>query len=90
MKEAAEAGREEASRNADEDCKDMTAMNHRTLINWGRKAGLRTSELYTALATRRPEAGDQAGGQADGNGFVSDYGEKGQRVYRPFGPYPRP
>jgi hypothetical protein len=89
MKAAAEADRE-ASRIVDEHCKDMTAMNHRTLINWGRKAGLRTSELYTALATRRPEAGDQAGGQADGNGFVSGYGEKGQRVYRPLGSYPRP
>lgn len=90
MKQAAEAGREDASRNADEDYKDMTAMNHQTLINWGRKAGLRTSELYTALAARRPEAGDQVGGQADGNGFVSAYGEKGQRVYRPLGHYPRP
>jgi len=68
----------------------MTTMNHRTLINWGRKAGLRTSELYSALTARRPEAGDQVSGQADGNGFISGYGEKGQRVYRPVGSYPRP
>ncbi len=90
MMEAAEAGGGEASRNPDEDSKDMITMNHQTLINWGRKAGLSTSELYSALAARRPEAGDQVGGQADGNGFVSDYGEKGQRVFRPIGSYPRP
>jgi hypothetical protein len=65
-------------------------MNQRTLIDWGRKAGLRTTELYLALAARRPEAGDLVGSQADGNGFVSAYSEKGQRVYRPVGAYPRP
>jgi hypothetical protein len=65
-------------------------MNHRTLINWGRKAGLTTSELYSALTARRPEAGDSVSGQTDGNGFVPGYSEKGQRVYRPFGSGPRP
>ena len=60
-----------------------TAMDYRTLITLGRKAGLQTSELYQALSARRPEAGDQAPGQTDGNGFVSTYGMNGQRVFLP-------
>jgi len=54
----------------------MSRTDYRTLIDRGRKAGLGTSELYTALASRRPEAGDQVG-QSDGNGYVSDYGNNG-------------
>ncbi len=61
------------------------AMDYRTLINLGRKAGLRTSELYQALAARRPEAGDRVPGQADSNGFISTYGRNGQRIYLPSG-----
>jgi hypothetical protein len=60
------------------------AMDYRTLIILGRKAGLQTSELYQALSARRPEAGDRVPGQADGNGFISTYGRNGQRVYLPF------
>ena len=55
----------------------------RTLLDRGRKAGLRTAELYTALATRAPEAGDHTAGQADGNGFILEYQTDGRRVYRP-------
>ncbi len=58
-------------------------MDYRTLITLGRKAGLHTSEIYQALAARRPEAGDGVPGQADGNGFVSAYGKNGQRIYQP-------
>jgi hypothetical protein len=58
-------------------------MDHRTLINLGRKAGLNTSELYRALTTRRPEAGGRGPGQADGNGFVSLYAQNGRWVYQP-------
>jgi hypothetical protein len=58
-------------------------MDYRTLITLGRKAGLQTSELYRALAARRPEAGDQVPGQADGNGFISTYGRNGERIYMP-------
>ncbi|MBY0523256.1 MAG: hypothetical protein K2R98_07650 [Gemmataceae bacterium] len=61
----------------------MSRIDYRTLIDRGRKSGLGTSELYRALATRRPEAGDQHLGQTDGNGFVSDYGLNGRRVYHP-------
>jgi hypothetical protein len=58
-------------------------MDYRTLISLGRKAGLRTSELYQALATRRPEAGDDANGHSDSNGFVLIYEQDGRRVYLP-------
>lgn len=60
----------------------MARTDYRTLIDRGRKSGLGTSELYRALAARRPEAGDQQG-QSDGNGFVSDYGANGRPVYHP-------
>lgn len=60
----------------------MSHTDYRTLISRGRKAGLRTSELYAALATRPPER-HESDGQADGNGFVSAYDDKGHRVYRP-------
>jgi hypothetical protein len=62
----------------------------RGLIDLGRKAGLRTSELYAALSTRPPEGGESGQGQADGNGFVADYHQDGRRVFRPAdGPGPR-
>jgi hypothetical protein len=61
----------------------MSRADKRTLINWGRKAGLRTSELYSALAARPPAISDRPGEQADGNGFVVSLDANGQRVYRP-------
>jgi hypothetical protein len=61
----------------------MSHSNHLTLINRGRKAGLGTGELYTALSTRPSEGVDEAPGQVDGNGFVSTYNLQGKRVYRP-------
>jgi len=63
--------------------------DYRTLITRGRKAGLSTRELYTALATRPPEGNDQVPGQADCNGYVPGYNQQGKRVYRPLGSYPR-
>jgi hypothetical protein len=63
----------------------MRHLDYRTLIDRGRKAGLGTSELYQALANRRPEGQDLALGQADGNGYVSCIDSRGQRVYLPFG-----
>jgi len=65
-------------------------VDYRTLITLGRKAGLQTSEIYQALSARRPEAGDQVPGQADGNGFIHTYGRNGQRVYLPCTGYRRP
>ncbi len=61
----------------------MSRIDRRTLINLGRKAGLHTAELYNALATRPPEAGEAGREQTDGNGFVSGYTQSGKRVYRP-------
>ena len=60
----------------------MSRSDYRTLLNHGRKAGLSTRELYNALASRPPEAGDNRG-QADGNGLVIDYMQAGRRNYRP-------
>jgi hypothetical protein len=61
----------------------MSHSNYLTLINRGRKAGLGTGELYTAMSTRPSEGFDEAPGQVDGNGFVSTYDQQGKRVYRP-------
>jgi hypothetical protein len=61
----------------------MSRSDYRTLLNHGRKAGLSTREMYSALATRPSEAGDYNSGQSDGNGFVSDYTKNGRRIYRP-------
>jgi hypothetical protein len=58
--------------------------DYRTLINRGRKAGLNTRELYSAMSAR-PSEGEQAPGQADTNGFVSSINQYGRRVYRPLG-----
>jgi hypothetical protein len=69
----------------------MSHSDHRTLIDRGRKAGLRTSELYGALAAaRRTDEVDPAGGQADCNGFILSYDQNGQRVYLPASDTPRP
>jgi hypothetical protein len=62
----------------------MRHTDYRTLVDRGRKAGLRTAELYTAMTARQPGASDQVGGQADSNGFVSGFSQNGQRViFRP-------
>jgi hypothetical protein len=57
--------------------------NYQTLINRGRKAGLNTRDLYSAMASLVVEGSDQAPGRADGNGFVASVTQQGQRVYRP-------
>jgi hypothetical protein len=62
----------------------MRHTDYRTLIDRGRKAGLKTAELYNAITARPPEAADGVG-QADGNGFISAFDQQGQRVYRPLG-----
>jgi len=62
-------------------------MQYQTLISQGRKAGLQTREMYQALSTRRPEAGDRLVGATDGNGYVTLYGPNGQIIYRPSTPH---
>jgi hypothetical protein len=61
----------------------MSRSDYRTLLDHGRKAGVSTSDMYRALATRPAEAPDQSSRSADGNGFVSQYLQGGRRVYRP-------
>jgi hypothetical protein len=68
----------------------MSRSDYRTLIDRGRKAGLRTSELYQAMAARPPEAAEPDPGQADSNGFVGGYDQGGHRVYHPITGYRRP
>ena len=68
----------------------MGRSDYRTLIDRGRKAGLKTSELYQAMAARPPEGADQALGQADSNGFVPVYDQGGHPVYRPVSNSRRP
>jgi hypothetical protein len=63
----------------------MQRSSYQTLIDRGRKAGLKTAELYNAITARPPEAGDYVLGQADSNGFVTTYNRHGQRVVRPTG-----
>jgi hypothetical protein len=65
------------------------ATNYDVLINRGRKAGLTTRELYSAMAARPAEGADRFLGQADCNGFVSSITQRGQRVYHPLGTPPR-
>ena len=59
----------------------MSHTDYRTLINQGRKSGLRTSEIYRAMTARPPQAGDYA--SADSNGFVPVLDSHGHRVFRP-------
>jgi hypothetical protein len=68
----------------------MSRSNYRTLIDRGRKAGLRTAEIYQAMAARPPEGVEQNLGQVDGNGFVPGYDQGGHRVYRPIASHRRP
>jgi hypothetical protein len=59
--------------------------HHHALINRGRKAGLTTRELYSAMATLPPEGGERSPGQSDCNGYVSTVNSEGHAVYRPAG-----
>jgi hypothetical protein len=68
--------------NGAESC-EMFHTDYRTLIDRGRKAGLSTAEMYSAIAARPPAGGEPAARQADGNGFVPRYTEEGRRVFHP-------
>ena len=61
----------------------MRRMDYRTLIDRGRKAGLKTADLYNALTARRPEMGDRFVGETDGNGFIPAFDQHGQNIFRP-------
>jgi hypothetical protein len=68
----------------------ISPTNYSALINRGRKAGLTTRELYSAMAARPAEGSDRFLHQLDGNGFVSSYNQQGQRVFRPVHGQARP
>ena len=61
----------------------MSHTDYRTLVDRGRKSGLRTTEMYPALASRPPAAGDPTTGQADSNGFVPSLAQQGHHVCKP-------
>jgi hypothetical protein len=67
----------------------MGRSNHRTLVDRGRKAGLKTSELYGALVSGPPEGRDAGKGVSDGNGFVACFDVLGNRIYRPIEEQPK-
>jgi hypothetical protein len=53
----------------------------RRLLDRGRKAGVVTADLYRALSSRPPFAGDTTPGHTDCNGYVIQVGANGQRTY---------
>ncbi len=67
----------------------MRYCDYRTLVNRGRKAGLGTADLYSAMVTRAAEAREIANGQTDPNGYVVAIDEFGHRIFRPAGDQPR-
>jgi len=56
--------------------------NYQSLLSMGRKAGLTTRELNSALAGQPVTGTDQTPGQPDCNGSVWTINEHGHRVYR--------
>lgn len=62
----------------------MPRSDYRTLVNMGRKAGLQTSELYSALASRRPTPQEFDAGSSDSNGFILSLDATGHQVYEPY------
>ncbi len=67
----------------------MTHTDYRKLIDRGRKAGLRTAELYQAMSAERTQGMGSSLGQTDGNGYASTYGADGRPVFQPGGNTPR-
>jgi hypothetical protein len=61
----------------------MSHTDYRTLIDRGRKSGLQTSELYSALTSRPAVTSDFVNGPADSNGFVPSLDQQGHPVYKP-------
>jgi hypothetical protein len=58
------------------------SLNIQRLLDRGRKAGLNTRELYSAMSAQAAEAA-LTQGQSDSNGYVSGYDGAGRPVFRP-------
>ena len=58
-------------------------IDYQRLLDRGRKAGLNTRELYSAMSARPSEGSDLSPGQSDGNGYVSHYDAQGRLVFHP-------
>ena len=67
----------------------MHHSSYHLLLSRGRKAGLTTRELNSALASRPVLVHDQQPGQPDCNGFVAGIDAQGHRTYRPSDETPR-
>jgi hypothetical protein len=59
----------------------LRASDYHLMLSRGRKAGLTTRELYSALAMQPAVGGDRAPGQSDCNGFVWGVDEQGRRTW---------
>ena len=59
----------------------MSHTDYRTLVDRGRKAGLRTSEIYQALSTRQSQPGDFTQQQTDGNGYIGRPDAHGRAIF---------
>jgi hypothetical protein len=55
--------------------------DYQRLLSRGRKAGLTTRELYSALAMQPAVAGEHTPGQSDCNGFISGVNEQGYQTW---------
>lgn len=61
----------------------MNHTDYRSLIDKGRKSGLKTSELYRALSSRPADTSDFVKFAGDGNGFAPALDEHGHSIYKP-------
>src|SRR4051812_35164067 len=72
---------------------EATAMiqhsNYHQLVSRGRKAGLTTRELNSALSVHPVTGHEPTPRQADCNGFFLELDASGHRTYRPVTPSPR-
>jgi hypothetical protein len=60
----------------------MSQTEYQSLLNRGRKSGLKTTELYQALTARQPQPAE-CNGQGDANGFVAHLDGHCHPVYQP-------
>lgn len=61
----------------------MRNSGYHLLLSRGRKAGLNTRELNSALSSRPLLDHDKHPGQPDGNGFVASIDAQGHRTVQP-------